>query len=141
MKFKDLLLERSDEEFAEELDSLLGSEFRNDFRTILYRGTSRSVNWYKVLKIQGDRKPIGGKYWVQKLVDIFSTHREGNIPRRANSKFASTDKTEASFFGQNTIIVFPSFDANIVSFEEDTLKYRKRSGLMLTLLEEIIWKD
>lgn len=135
MKFKNLLLERSDEELAEKLDSLLGGEFRNGSRTLLYRGTDRGVNWFKVLKIQGDRKPIGGRYYIQKLVDIFSEYREGNIPKRADSKFASTDKAEAGFFGQNLIIVFPSVDANVVSFEHDTLKYRKRVDRALDSLQ------
>lgn len=127
MKFKELLFEEDGVNAARKVDKLLQSQFQNDLPK-LYRASGREFEAsYKVLEFDGEiREPKGSSYDSQIILDGVAEAIDPNIPKRFESKFASTEFVEGSglVFGTNTYVVFPDKNSDIVSFSGDTIDFR-----------------
>jgi len=127
IKFKKLLFENVKIEAAKEVAELLQSQFQNGLPK-LYRASKREFEApYKVLEFGDEiREPKGSSYDAQIILDGVAEAIRPNIPKRFESKFASTEYVEGSglVFGTNTYVVFPDKDSDVVSFSRDTLHLR-----------------
>jgi len=127
VKFKKLLFENVKIEAAKEVAELLQSQFQNGLPK-LYRVSKREFEApYKVLEFGDEiREPKGSSYESQIVLDAVAEVVNPNIPKRFESKFATTEYIEGSglVFGTNTYVVFPDKDSDVVSFSRDTLHLR-----------------
>jgi len=127
IKFKKLLFEEGRPEAAREVDKLLQSQFQNGLPK-LYRASKREFKAsYKVLEFGDEiREPKGSSYDAQIILDGVAEAINLDIPKRFESKFATTEYIEGSglVFGTNTYVVFPDKDSDVVSFSKDTLHLR-----------------
>ncbi len=121
-RFKNLLFES--EKYVKELSRLLKSQFRNDLPQLLFRSTGRGIGGepFQVRMIEKHRSSIGSKL-AQVVLDKMTEERYENVPKRSESKFASSPE-KLGHFGKHDLIVFPDKNANIISFYIDTLPYR-----------------
>ncbi len=122
IRFKNLLFES--EKHVKELSRLLKAEFRNDHPQLLYRSTGRGIGSepFEVRMVEKQRSSIGSNL-VQLVLDKMAEERYENVPKRSESKFASSPE-KLGHFGKHDLMVFPDKNANIVSFIIDTLPHR-----------------
>lgn len=125
--FKKLLFEEDKVEAAQEVDKLLQTKFQNDLPK-LYRASKREFEAsYKVLEFGDEiREPKGSSYDAQIILDGVAEVIDPDIPKRFESKFASTEYVKGSglVFGTNTYVAFPDENSDIVSFSGDTIDFR-----------------
>lgn len=120
MRLKEILTENSGYEAeAKKLHGLLQDKYTGP-KNPLYRGYSEDVDTFKVKNIRKNRRPSDTPRYLQRLVDEMAEDYDAlEIPKRRESKFASTSRSFAASFGQ-PYICFPEKDANIVSSKYDT---------------------
>ncbi len=127
IKFKKLLFEDGRVNAAREVDKLLQTQFQNDLPK-LYRASKREFEAsYKILRFGDEiREPKGSSYDAQIILDGVAEAVNPNIPKRFESKFATTEYFEGSglVFGTNTYVVFPDKNSDIASFSGDTIDLR-----------------
>ncbi len=135
IKFKKLLFEEGKVEAAQEVDKLLQTKFQNDLPK-LYRASKREFEApYKVLKFGDEiREPKGSSYDAQIILDGVAEAINPKIPKRFESKFATTGYVKGSglVFGTNTYVAFPDKNSDIASFSGDTIDLRGDVDAMIS---------
>lgn len=121
-RFKNLLFESQGQ--VEELSRLLETQFRNDLPQLLFRSTGREIGGepFEMRTVKKQRSSIGSKL-AQIVLDKMAEERYETVPKRSESKFASSPE-KLGHFGKHDLVVFPDKNANIVSFIIDTLPHR-----------------
>jgi len=135
-RFKDLLFES--EEYLRELSRLLKTKFRNDLPQLLFRSTGRGIGDepFQVRMVEKHRSSIGSNL-AQVVLDKMAEERYENVPKRSEAKFASSP-SKLGHFGKHDLLVFPDKNANIISFERDTLTYRNNLKNAINLVVDFI---
>jgi len=122
MNLKKLLIEK-------QLKDVLNN-FKMNIEYPLYRGSTnvlKEKSW-KIKKIRKDRIARGGADSVNVFIDWYVSKKYDNVPKRKESKFATTEKSTAKDYGDYVNVVFPEKNANIVSFVKDSIIYRNKIG-------------
>lgn len=133
------LEENERKEAAEKLDSLfLEGEYRNDIREKVYRGYDANTGTYGVYRIRKDRDPRDTDEFFDDLIFYLEEFSRFLAPKRSESKFATTFRSEASRYG-NVYLCFPDTTANIVSLNTDAYSYFEEPTNVLKELGSIFY--
>lgn len=118
-----LLKEQTEKEKAEQLASLFEQgEYRNDFMEKIYRGYDTDLSTWDRFNIRKDRNPVDTDEFFDDLIFYLEELSKKLVPKRTESKFGTTFKSEASRYGQ-VYMCFPDSTANIVSLDVDAFTY------------------
>lgn len=126
MGFKGILREIANhDEEAKKLNSILQKNFRTDLKPLLYRGTSDEIDGrWEVRDIRKNREPRDTLLFTHILISFLENTEYPNVPKRSESKFATTNKNRAEDFGDHVYVVFPDKESNVANTSGDaTMTY------------------
>lgn len=133
------LQENEIKEAAERLDRLfVEGEYKNDIKQKVYRGYDADIGTYGVYRIRKDRDPRDTDEFFDDLIFYLEEFSRSLAPKRSESKFATTFRSEASRYG-NVYLCFPDTTANVVSLNTDAYSYFEEPTNVLKELGSIFY--
>ncbi len=131
--------ENQSREAAEKLDGLfIEGEYRNNIKEKVYRGYDADIGTFGVYEIRKDRDPRDTDEFFDDLIFYLEEFSRTLAPKRSESKFATTFRSEASRYG-NVYLCFPDSTANVVSLGTDAYTYFEEPSNVLKELGAIFY--